>query len=61
MLCKNFKFLKYFIVFPIIFFPENGFDISCKLSALETVYMNSQNLFSSKNKKLKIINLSSAE
>ena len=31
--------------------PRTGFDISCKLSPVETIYMKCQNLFSGKNKK----------
>ena len=30
---------------------KTGFDISCKLSPMETIYMKCQNLFSGKNKK----------
>ena len=48
--------LKYFSFFPMI----TGFDISCKLSPLETICMKCQILLSGKNKK-KIISLSSAE
>ena len=33
------------------FTQKTGFDISCKLSLLEIVCMNCQNLFSKKNKK----------
>ena len=36
----------------VIFFPENRFDISCKLSPMETICMKCQNLFSRKNKKI---------
>ena len=42
------------------FFQKTEFDISCKLSPLETICMKCQILFSGKNKK-NIINLSSAE
>ena len=51
---KNFsrQHLK-FLIFP----QEIGFNISCKLSPLETICMKCQNLFPVKN----IINLSSAE
>ena len=35
-------YLKYFF----LFFLENGFDIACKLSPLETICMKFQNLFS---------------
>ena len=42
---KNKK--KYFSYFP----QETGFDISCKLSPLETICMKCQTLFSGKNKK----------
>ena len=38
-----------------------GFDISCKLSPKETVYMKCQNLFSGKNKKNIISVLSAGE
>ena len=34
------------------FSQETGFDILCKLSLLETICMNCQNLFSMKNKKI---------
>ena len=43
-----------------LFFPENMFDISCKLSPKETICMKCKILFSGKNKK-NIIYLSSAE
>ena len=33
------------------FFQKTGFDISCKLSLLETICIKYQNLFSEKNKK----------
>ena len=39
---------------------KTGFDNSCKLSPLETIYMKCQNLFYGKNKK-NIIHLSFAE
>ena len=42
------------------FSQNTGFDISCKLSLMETICMKCQILFSEKNKK-NIINLSSAE
>ena len=42
------------------FSQKTGFDISCKLSQLETICMKCQILFSGKNKK-NITNLSSAE
>ena len=53
---------RYFEIF-FLFFPEKGFDISCKVSSKETICMKCQILFSGKNKKNKknIINLSSAE
>ena len=41
------------------FFQKTGFDISCKLSPMETICMKSQFLFSVKNKEN--INLLSAE
>ena len=41
------------------FSQKTGFDISCKLSPLETICMKCQMLFSGKNKKN--ISLSSAE
>ena len=41
---------KNFNVFLI--FPEKGFDISCKLSPLETICMKCQNLFSGKKEKI---------
>ena len=40
------------LVIFFLFFPENSFDISCKLSSLETICMKYQNLFSGKNKKI---------
>ena len=43
------------------FFQGTGFDISCKLPPEETICMKYQILFSEKNKKQNIINLSSAE
>ena len=58
-LCIKFSadsILKYFSYFS----QEKGFDISCKLSPLETIFMKCQILFSGKYKK-NIINLSSAE
>ena len=42
------------------FFQKTGFDISCKLSSMETSCMKCQILFSEKNKK-NITNLSSAD
>ena len=42
------------------FSQKTGFDISCKLSPLETICMKCQMLFSGKNKK-NIFSLSSAE
>ena len=39
--------LKYFF----LFFPETDFDISCKLSPMETICMKCQILVSGKNKK----------
>ena len=36
-------------VFLIFFFQKTGFDILCKLSALETICIKCQNLFSGKN------------
>ena len=48
--------MKYFSYFS----KETGFDISCKLSPLETFCMNYQILFSGKSKK-NLISLSSAE
>ena len=48
--------LKYFSYFS----QETGFDISCKLSLMETICIKCQILFSGKNKK-NFINLSSAE
>ena len=56
-MCKNFGRGHFEIFFFL--FPED-FDISSKLSALETVYMKCQSLFSWKNKKV-IINVSSDE
>ena len=48
--------LKYFSYFS----QKTGFDISCKLSLIETICMKYQILFYGENKK-NIINLSSAE
>ena len=48
--------LKYFSYF----YKETGFDISCKLSLMETIYMKCLIPVSGKNKK-HIISLSSAE
>ena len=48
--------LKYFSQFSL----KSGFDISCKLSPMETICMKCQILFSGKNKK-NVINLSSVE
>ena len=45
-----------FVIF-FLFSQKTGFDISCKLSLLETICMKYQNLFSVENKK----NISSAE
>ena len=42
------------------FLQKKGFDISCKLSPMETICMKCQSLFSGKSKK-NIINLLSAE
>ena len=39
------------VIFLLIFSQKIGFDISCKLSALETICMKCQILFSGKNKK----------
>ena len=43
-----------------LFFPENRFDIPCKLSAMETICIKCHNLFSGKNKK-KYLKMSTAE
>ena len=40
------------------FSKRKGFDISCKLSPVETVCMKFQNLFSGKYKKIFLINFS---
>ena len=48
--------LKYFSYF----LQKKGFDISCKLSPVETICMKCQILFSGKNKKT-VTNLLSAE
>ena len=48
--------LKYFSYFP----QETDFDISCKLSPMETICTKCQIMFTGENKK-NIINLSSAE
>ena len=59
MLGKNFSRQR-FETFFFLFFPEIGFDISCKLSPKETICMKCQILFSETNKE-DIMNLSSAE
>ena len=48
--------LKYFSYFSM----KKGFDISCKLSPLETICLKCRILFSGKNEK-NVINLSSSE
>ena len=46
------KFRRQQIEFFFLFFPQKTrFDTSCKLSSMETICMNCQNLFSGKNKK----------
>ena len=50
---QHYHIQKYFSYF----YQKTGFDISCKLSPLETICMKCQILFAWKN----IINLSSAE
>ena len=54
---------KHFEIFFLFFFQKTGFDISCKLSPVETICMKCQILFSRKIKKKKknVINLSPAE
>ena len=47
-------------IFYLIFSQKTDFDISCKLSPIETICTKCQILFSGKNKK-NITNLSSAE
>ena len=47
-------------MFFFLFSQKTGFDISYKLSSVETICMKCQILFSGKNEK-NIINLSSAE
>ena len=43
--------LKYFFIFIVIFFSEKiSLDISCQLSARQTIHMKYQVLFSLKNK-----------
>ena len=44
-------FIRRQIDFSILFFQKTGFDISCKLSPLETICMECQILFAGKNKK----------
>ena len=39
------------LIFFIYFSLKTGFDISCKLSLMETMCMKCQNSFSGKNKK----------
>ena len=61
MLGRNFSRQYYEIFFLFLFFfQKTGFDISCKLSPLETICMKYQSLFSRKNMK-NIFTLSSAE
>ena len=43
------------------FSQKAGFDISCKLSPVETICMKCQNLFSRESKKKKHFKMSSAE
>ena len=50
MVGKNFR-RRHFEIFFLFFLQKIGFDISCKLSPLETICMESQNLFSGENKK----------
>ena len=38
-------------IFSLFFFQKIGFDISCKLSPEETIFMRCQSLFSEKNDK----------
>ena len=52
-------FIRRQIDFLYFFFQKTGFDISCKLSPLETICMECQILFPEKNKK-NIINFLSA-
>ena len=40
------------LVIFFLFFPETGFDISCKLSPVETICMKHQLLFSGKIRKI---------
>ena len=44
----------------VLIFQKSEYDVSCKLSPMETICMKCQIMFSGKNKK-NIINLSSAE
>ena len=39
------------LIILFLLFPENRFDISCKLSPWETIFMQCQHLFSGNNKK----------
>ena len=50
----GFFFFFFFILFYLFFFffQKTGFDISCKLSPVETICMKCQILFSGKNKKI---------
>ena len=52
---------KFIVLFFSYFSQKTGFDISCKLSPLETICMNCQSLFSGKNKKKKYFKMSSAD
>ena len=61
MLGKIFSRPRIEIVFFFFFFFQNtGFDISCKLSSMETICMKCEVLFSGKNKK-NITNVFSSE
>ena len=51
--------LKYIYIY--IYLQKTGFDISCKLSPLETICMECQNLSFWKKNIKNIMNLSSAE
>ena len=48
---KNFTFFFFFFLSYSHFSPESRFDISCKLTPMETIRMKCQILFSGKNQK----------
>ena len=49
------KFSKLHFEISVLFFLETGFDISCKLTPKETIYMKYQRVFSSKSKTITML------